>query len=146
MGILCPKCGGEHVQAVSVILQSGTSFNSGTVTGLGVGTGGAGTFVGTSNGTSQTTLASRFSPPKKPALWAEIAIGIIALAFSPMLGASGPDAGWRYLSMAVWAFFAYSFWGYMKKSSVYKEQYPKWKAMYDSGFFCHRCGNTFLVP
>jgi predicted nucleic-acid-binding Zn-ribbon protein len=145
MAIQCPKCGGEHVQAVKVILQSGTSFSSGTMTGLGVGTEGVGTYVGTSSGTSQTTLAARFSAPKKPALWAEIAIGLIALATSPWLAAHGPDAGFRYASLAVWAFFAYSFWGYRKKSAAYKVYYPKWKAMYDSGFFCHKCGNTFVV-
>lgn len=144
MGIQCSKCGDEHVQAISVILQSGTSFTSSTMTGVGVGSG-AGGFVGNANSTSQTTLASRFRPPKKPALWVEVANGILALAFSPFLQARGPDAGWRYLSMAAWSYFAFSVWSYRKKSAAYSEQYPKWKAMYDSGFFCHRCGNTFLT-
>lgn len=145
MGIQCPKCGSEHVQAVKVILQTGTTHSSGSVTGVGGGTDGGGAFVGISYGSSQTTLASRFSTPRKPALWAEIAIGLIALATSPWLAAHGPDAGFRYASLAVWAFFAYSFWGYRKKSAAYKDQYPKWKALYDSGFFCHKCGNAFLI-
>jgi predicted RNA-binding Zn-ribbon protein involved in translation (DUF1610 family) len=145
MGILCPKCGGEHVQAVKVIVQTGTTYSSGTVSGVAVGTDGAGTFVGTSNGSSQTTLASRFNMPRKPALWPEIAIGLITLATSPWLAAHGPDAGFRYMSLAVWAFFAYSFLGYRKKLAAYKDYYPKWKAMYDSGFFCNKCGNTYIV-
>ena len=32
----------------------------------------------------------------------------------------------------------------LKKSAIYKEQHPKWKALHDHGFFCHRCGHTFL--
>ena len=86
MGIQCPKCGSEHVQAVRVILQSGTSFNNGTVTGVGVGDGTTG-YVGTVSGTSKTTLAARFSPPVKPALWSVIAVGIMPLVSSPWLGA-----------------------------------------------------------
>ena len=78
MEIQCPKCGGSHVQAVKVILQTGTTHSSGSVTGMGVGTNGGGAFVGTSYGSSQTTLASGFSMTRKPALWAEIAIGFIA--------------------------------------------------------------------
>ncbi len=110
MGIQCPKCGSDHVQSVRVILDSGTSLSSGTVTGVGVGSGATG-YVGTMNGVSQTSLAQRFSPPRKPALW---------------------------------AVFAHAVWSYRKKSAVYKVEFPKWKALYDSGFFCHRCGHTFL--
>ena len=79
MALHCPQCASEQVQAVRVILDSGTSFNSSTVTGVAVGNGG-GAFVGTAGGTSQTTLAARFKEPVKPALWAVIALGLLPLA------------------------------------------------------------------
>jgi hypothetical protein len=119
MGIQCPKCGGEHVQAIRVILQSGTSFSNGTVTGVGVGDGATG-YVGTVSSTSKTTLAARFSPPIQPALWPVVAQGAIALASSPWLQAHGPDVGWRYLSLALWANLAHSVWSYRRKSAAYK--------------------------
>ena len=143
MALHCPQCSSEQVQAVRVILASGTSFNSSTVTGVAVGNGG-GAFVGTAGGTSQTTLAARFKEPVKPALWAVIALGLLPLATSPWLAASGPDAAWRYMNLAFWAVFAHAVWSYRKKSAIYKEQHPKWKALHDHGFFCHRCGHTFL--
>ncbi len=143
MGIQCPKCGSDHVQSVRVILDSGTSLSSGTVTGVGVGSGATG-YVGTVNGVSKTNLAHRFSPPKKPALWAVFALGVLPLVSSPWLAASGPDVAFRYMNLALWAVFAHAVWSYRKKSAVYKVEFPKWKALYDSGFFCHRCGHTFL--
>ena len=107
MGIQCPKCGSDHVQSVRVILDSGTSLSSGTVTGVGVGSGATG-YVGTVNGVSKTNLAHRFSPPKKPALWAVFALGVLPLVSSPWLAASGPDAIFRYMNLALWAVFAHA--------------------------------------
>jgi hypothetical protein len=141
MEMKCPKCGGQHVQAVRVILQSGTSFNNGTVTGIGSD---GGAFVGTTGGISQTNLAARFSPPKKPTRGLMIFAGMVALASSPWLQASGPDVGFRYANMAIWCLFAYFVWSFRKESTVYKEQYLKWKAMHDNGFYCHRCGTSYI--
>lgn len=143
MEMKCPKCGGQHVQAVRVILQSGTTFSNGSVTGVGLGDG-AGVFAGTTSGINQTTLAARFSPPKKPSKVEMIGAGVMALASSPWLAASGPDAMWRYLNLALWATFAWFVWSYRKKSAVYKERYPNWKAMHDNGFYCHRCGTSYF--
>jgi ribosomal protein S27AE len=143
MGMQCPKCGGDHVQAVRAILQSGTSFSSGIVSGVGAGSGG-GMFVGTTSGTSQTTLAARFSPPKKPTRGLMIFMGIVALATSPWLQANGPDVGFKYANMAIWLLLAYFVWSYRKESAVYKKQYPVWKAMHDDGFYCHRCGHAYI--
>ena len=84
MALHCPQCSSEQVQAVRVILDSGTSFNSSTVTGVAVGNGG-GAFVGTAGGTSQTTLAARFKERATRLPW---------------LAASGPDAAWRYMNLA----------------------------------------------
>ncbi|QBP73855.1 hypothetical protein E2K99_01995 [Herbaspirillum huttiense] len=143
MGIQCPKCSGENVQAIRAILQSGTTFSSGTVTGIGVGDG-SGVFVGTTSGTSQTTLASRFSAPKKPSKLEVIGTGVMALASSPWLAANGPDVMWRYMNLAFWAVFAWFVWSYRKKSADYKEKYPKWKALHDNGYYCHRCGTAYI--
>ena len=72
------------------------------------------------------------------------ALGVLPLVSSPWLAASGPDVAFRYMNLALWAVFAHAVWSYRKKSAVYKVEFPKWKALYDSGFFCHRCGHTFL--
>lgn len=144
MGMQCPKCGSEHVQAVRVILQAGTTFSNGSMTGIGVGSG-AGVFTATTSGMNQTTLAARFSPPKKPSRLEVIGTGVLALASSPWLGASGPDVAWRYLNLALWATFAFFVWIYRRKAAEYKDTYPKWKAMHDNGFYCHRCGTSYIA-
>ena len=41
MGYKCPKCGGEHTQAIRAVLQSGTTYSTGAVNGMGLGAGGA---------------------------------------------------------------------------------------------------------
>jgi len=40
--------------------------------------------------------------------------------------------------------FAYFVWSFRKKSAVSKKQYPKWKAMHDNGFYCHRYGTSYI--
>ena len=61
MGYKCPKCGGENTQAIRAVLQSGTTYSTGVVNGMGLGTDGAGVFAGNTSSTSQTHLAARFA-------------------------------------------------------------------------------------
>ena len=51
MSIQCPKCGSDHIQSIRAVLQSGTTYSTGSVVGVGVGTNGAGTFGGTTSNT-----------------------------------------------------------------------------------------------
>lgn len=143
MSIQCPKCGGEHVQAVKVILQTGTSFSSGTMSGVGVGTD-SGIYVGTTSGTSTTHLAARFKEPRKPSKLEVIGTGVMALVSTPWLAATGPDVGFRYLNLALWAIFVWFVISYRKRLARYNDEYPRWKVLYDRGFFCHKCGNVFM--
>ena len=90
MAITCPKCGSDHTQAIRAVLQSGTTYSTGSINGMGLGTSGAGVFSGTSSSTSQTTLAARFAPPKKPKKLEMIAGGVLALAATPWLFSKSP--------------------------------------------------------
>ena len=140
MGIQCPKCGGDHVQSIKAILQSGTTYSTGSVIGVGAGTDGAGVFSGSSSNTSQTALAARFSQPKKPKKVEMIAGAVMALATSPWLFSKSPLV---FFNLAILAWLAWEIHIFMKRNKRYQEDYPKWKALHDNGFFCHRCGETF---
>jgi hypothetical protein len=101
---------------------------------------GINTGVGTVSGTSKTTLASRFSPPEKPG-W----LGTIVMAFFLLWFTLG-----LILQVSIFAgIIPLAILGHLvlknaKKSNKYKKEYPKWLELYNKGFFCHRCGNTYI--
>ena len=140
MGIQCPKCGSEHVQKVSVIVQSGTSFNNGVVTGVGIGDG-VGAGFGTTSGISKTNLAAKFSMPEKPrwglTLW--FSLGVIWLTFG-----TPPITPFRYAAIAAWIILGYFVRKDFKEMKQHREYYKKWEPLYQHGFFCHRCGNSYI--
>lgn len=142
MGTQCPNCGGNHTQAIRAVIQAGTTYSNGSVVGVGVGTSGAGTFAGSSSTTSQTTLAARFSEPKKPKKLEMIAGGIMSVATSPWLFSKTPLA---FITIGLVAWWAWETRAYLKRSKRYAEHYPVWKNMYDYGYYCHACGNAFAV-
>lgn len=142
MGIQCPRCGSDHTQAIRAVIQSGTTYSTGSVVGVGLSTDGAGTFTGTSAGTSQTALAARFSQPKKPKKLEMIAGGVLALAATPWLFSKSPLMA---ISLGLLAWWAWEVRAYMKRNKRYQEDYPTWKKMYDHGFYCHSCTNAFPV-
>ncbi len=142
MSIQCPKCGSDHIQSIRAVLQSGTTYSTGSVVGVGVGTNGAGTFGGTTSNTSQTTLAARFSPPKKPKKLEIIAGAIMSLATSPWLFSKSPLMA---ITIGIILWWLWEIRAYKKRDKIYKEQYPIWKNMQDYGYYCHRCGNAFPV-
>jgi hypothetical protein len=79
-----------HVQSIKAILQSGTTYSTGSVIGVDAGTDGAGVFSGNSSNTSQTALAARFSQPRKPKKLEMIGGTVMALATSSWLFSKGP--------------------------------------------------------
>ncbi|WP_413458991.1 hypothetical protein [Herbaspirillum huttiense] len=142
MAIQCPKCGSDQVQSVKAILQSGTTYSTGSVSGVGLGTDGAGVFTGSSSSTSQTTLAARFSPPKKPKKLEIIAGAVMSLATSAWLFSKSPLMA---ISIGIILWWAWEIRAYKKRDKKYKDEYPVWKNMHDHGFYCHRCANAFPV-
>ncbi len=63
----CPKCGSTEAHKASVVHASQTSSVNATPVGGGVGLGGAvGLGVAGTSGTSQSLLAQKAAPPKKP--------------------------------------------------------------------------------
>lgn len=142
MTIQCPKCGGTHTQGIRAVLQSGTTYSTGAVNGMGLGTDGAGVFAGTTSNTSQTHLAARFAEPKKPKKLEIIAGAVMSLATSPWLFSKEPLA---FITLGIMAWWAWEIRAYMKRSKVYKKSYPIWKNMQDYGYYCHTCANAFPV-
>jgi len=142
MAIKCPKCSSEKTQSVRAILQSGTTYSTGSMTGMGLGTDGAGVFSGSSSSTSQTHLAARFAPPKKPKKLEIIAGGILSLASSPWLFSGTPLMA---ISIGLIALWAWELRSYSKKNKKYQQEYPIWQSLHSNGFYCHTCANAFMV-
>jgi len=140
MGTQCPKCGGHHTQAISAVVQSGTTQSTGSMTGIGVGTDSVGTFVGMSNSTSQTILASRFAAPKKPKKLEMIAGSVLVLATSPWLFSKTPLA---FISLGLAAWLAWEIFVFRKRNKEYQARLPDWQWMYKSCSYCHSCTNVF---
>ncbi len=141
MATTCPKCGSDHTQAIRAVLQSGTTYSTGAVNGMGLGTGGAGVFSGTSSNTSQTHLAARFAEPKKPKKLEMIAGAVMSLATSPWLFSKEPLA---FITLGIMAWWAWEIRAYMKRNKEYQERFPVWKTFNDRGYLCHGCGSSFL--
>ena len=142
MSLLCKKCGSSHVQAVKVILDSGTSSGSGTFSGYGVGTSNSGVVTGVTSTYSQTNLASRFNPPAKGKsrgkyiLWCLLLGGISFLA--------GPDPA-KYFLTANAIIISIGIFLNEKKIKAYNENIGPWRNLYENGFFCHQCGSVFDI-
>lgn len=142
MAIICPKCGGTHTQSIKAITQAGTTYSTGSMSGVGLGTDGAAVFTGSSSNTSQTALAARFAPPKKPKKLESIAGGILALATTPWLFSKTPL---MVIPLGLLAWWAWEVRAFMKRNKQYQEEYPIWKNMQAHGFYCHSCANAFPV-
>ncbi|WP_162175019.1 hypothetical protein [Paraburkholderia mimosarum] len=141
MATKCPKCGSDHTQAIRAVLQAGTTYSTGSINGMGLGTDGAGVFTGTSSSMSQTTLAARFAPPKKPKKLEMIAGGVLALASTPWLFSKSPLMA---ISLGLLAWWAWEIRAYMKRNKEYQERFPVWKTFNDRGYLCNQCGVSFL--
>ncbi len=141
MAIVCPKCGSTHTQAIRAARQAGTTYTTGSINGMGLGTGGADVLTGTSSNTSQTELAVRFSPPQKPKKLEMIAGGIFSLATSPWLFSKQPLT---IISLGMLAWWAWEIRVYQKRNKEYQERLPVWKTFNDRGYFCNGCASSFL--
>jgi len=141
MGMQCPKCGSDHVQAIRTVLQSGTTYSTGSFNGVGLGTDGSGVFSGSSNGTSQTHLAARFNPPKKPKKLEMIAGGVLTLATTPWLFSKSLLMA---ISLGLLAWWAWEVRTYMKRHKEYVRDYAVWNAYNHGGYLCHRCGTSYI--
>lgn len=155
VGIECPKCNSDQVQAIKVILESGTIKSTGSFTGAGstFGSGRPGMVVGSSSSVSQTNLAASLSAPPKGKIFPVIFLGLLfvicALTAMVFLSSQAHDRGFGYFWLFLAAIAGVSIWFLLEKyktmSRNYREQYPTWQKFYGSGFYCHRCGNKYLV-
>lgn len=127
---LCPNCQSENVQKCSIIYQSGTTgSDSATV---------ADKFVAVTKGATMTNLARELAPPQmKPVYWGwTVFFAILALLFL------GEDKFLFFCSMAAC--------GWLLKNNLEKKNYndkifPVEYNIWLHSYFCHRCGNIFVV-
>lgn len=127
---LCPNCQSENVQKCSIIYQSGTSgSDSATV---------ADKFIAVTKGATMTNLARELAPPQMKEIswgwvifWAVCAF--ICLGESTILFLCG-------LMLC----------GFFLKDNLDKQNYndkifPVEYNLWLHSYFCHRCGNIFVV-
>ncbi len=109
--------------------------------------------VGSSSSFSQTNLANSLSAPPKGKFGPVIATGfflvVSALTALAYLSSNAHDRGFGYFWLLLAGVSGLGmrslYQRYKTTSRNYREQYPAWKSLYDGGFFCHRCGNKYLV-
>lgn len=142
MAIKCPKCGSEHTQSIRTVVQAGTTFSNGSVSGIGLGTDGAGVFAGTTSSTSQTMLAARFGQPKKPKKLEIIMGGVFSLATSPWLFSK---QALMIIPLGMMAWWAWEIHAYKKRYKQYVRDYAVWNANNHGGYLCHTCGTSFIA-
>jgi hypothetical protein len=67
--LLCQSCHGSAIRKLSLVYESGLTFTSSSMAGVGGGLGGVGIGVGRSKGTHVTAVAMKAAPPlkKRPA-------------------------------------------------------------------------------
>ena len=127
----CPNCQSENVQRCTVIYQSGiSSGDSATI---------ADKFVAVTKGLNMTALARSLAPPeKKENNW----FWTIVCAFATFLFLDDGD-GLMFL-----IFLCGTGWLLKGNWDTYNYNEKIWPMLYDTwlhSYFCHRCGNIFVV-
>ena len=150
MSLVCKKCGSSHVQAVKVILDSGTSSGSGTFSGYGVGTSNSGVVTGVTSTYNQTNLASRFNPPVKGRSRAIYILevfmaGVLAICFANLLDKPAYSMPLYIIWGIIGILCYYGIQKNEKKIKAYNENIGPWRNLYENGFFCHQCGSVFDI-
>lgn len=127
----CPRCNSENIQSCQVIYQSGiSSSNAATL---------ADKFIAVTKGVNMTALASSVAPPEKKKedwTWSIICIFVTYMFFD--------------MENFFLFFIFLCITGFLIKSNIdiqnYNEKiYPELYETWQHSFFCHRCGNIFVM-
>jgi hypothetical protein len=137
----CSKCNSENTQRLEVVYEGGTQTISTTSHSAGAGIGGTlgiGGVRTTTNGTSQSTLASKASPPAKQKFSWSIILALIGFFVFTEKGIGMKLFG--ILLMGAGGYFTYI--AIQFNSQKWPSLYQHWK----ESWLCNKCGNIYHQP
>lgn len=142
----CPSCHSENTQTIKMMCLSGTT--SGSSSGIGV-TSDLDVGVGTLNSESQTALAEKYTPESSPTSFFGgcgclfLIIGITI--FIACIRSTSELPFLFYLIAICVLLLGISF--LIKSVKQNSPEQKEWEAkakLYEEGWICHKCGNTWL--
>ncbi len=133
----CSKCNSENIQRLEVIYEGGTQNISTTshsaAAGIG-GTFGIGGVRTATSGTSQSTLASKASPPSKKKFSASILMAVLGFFF---IGSGWGMTVFGCLLIGAGVYLTYV--AIQFNSQKWPELYQYW----EKSWLCNKCGHIF---
>jgi hypothetical protein len=161
----CPRCQSDKIIKVPLAYEQETfhSESTGIVTGVGIGTPGAGLLLGTTkqSGFQQSQLGRRLQPPQRArqssgpewALAGMIILGLAALGSFIQIGAMGLlgerlAAAFVLTAGAVACGFGYVH-GQKRRRELEiwnQEEYRQLLAKWRASWLCEKCGTVFYYP
>ena len=143
----CTKCGSENTQSFRTLHESGIQYGASRSTGTIKGS----VFHKTASSETSVhqTAHSKFSaPPQRMTPMSGFsAVALIIAGICVSRGITDPTASFKFL---VWSVIAML--GLVvitlprfRKAQRYNEQLPGLLRRWSKSYFCHRCGNSFLV-
>lgn len=142
---ICPKCGSEQVQALSLIHGAGTSTGRTFGGGFGMtGDGEIGAVQGAAFTSSQSALSQRAAPPEQKAISGLLGLAVLLLIGGVAIGSMtdrtlvGVVAGFAMFGLV--AFLAFD-----GPVAYNREEWPRLMERWQRTFMCGRCGEFFEV-
>jgi hypothetical protein len=137
----CSKCSSDNTQRLEVVYESGTQNINTRSNSVGVGFSGklgVGGATTKTQGTSQTTIAQKASPPsKKP-----FKLGIAAAIFGMFFLGSG-SLGAVAFGVAIIAGGGYMIYSAMTYN---KTEWPPLYKYWQESWLCNKCGSIYHQP
>lgn len=125
----CPICNSENVQRCYVIYQNGISSSNAVSI--------ANNFVAATKGVNMTALAHSVAPPRKKEnswLWTFVSAFAMYLFWND--------------DIMFWILACLTGWLLKGNWDIYNYNEKVWPMLYDTwlhSYFCHRCGNVFVI-
>jgi hypothetical protein len=138
----CSKCNSENTQRLEVIYEGGTNIVNLSTSGVGLGGDGFGVGSATTSGVTQSTLASKSSPPiqQKISFIGNCFLWILGITLLPGLGGTGGSFVVGLISLSFLIYLGRSTYKKRKfNSDIWPQLYQDWK----NSWMCHKCGHIF---
>ena len=141
MSLVCPSCGSESTQKLSLVYSSGTASSSSTTIGVGSTGHGVGVGAAITSGMSQSQLASKYGPPKR-----NEALGSVGILITGII-LCGPVGALFDSELVAWAVIAGGFiFGFANGAKAYRynrTELPHLYTQWEKKLLCLRCGDVF---
>jgi hypothetical protein len=131
--LVCPNCGSDNTQKLSLAVEGGTFKSGGTTFGLGGAGRSAGVFAASSKGSSTSKLAEKHAAPEKlPVIGGFFAIMVVAVVAAVFVGGAAIQWGfWVGIAASILSFI----------NNV--KNYPKEFVIWDAKYLCLRCSEVY---